>query len=57
MWTIFKYEDGSNPYTATTEKEKKRIMNKYKDRIEPLGKDFYYIKDSKKGKEAFYPIF
>lgn len=57
MWVLFKYEDKSNPYIAKTDKEVKRIMNKYKGRIEKIDDDVYYIKDTKKGKEAYYPLF
>lgn len=60
-WTLFKYEDGSNPYIAMTEKEAKRIINKYKNRIEKKAEDFYYIKEEKKeiDKNAgiLYPLF
>ena len=55
MWTLFKYEDGSNPYIAKTEKEKQRIINKYKNRIEKIQEDVYYIKE--KQKEIYYPLF
>ena len=44
-WTHFKYENGSNPYIAKTEKEAKRIINKYKNRIEKIKDNFYYIKE------------
>lgn len=45
MWTHFKYEDGSNPYIAKTEKEKNKILNKYKNRYVKLKDNFYLIKN------------
>lgn len=32
-WIIFEYKSGSNPYIAKTEKEKNRILNKYKNNV------------------------
>ena len=55
MWILFKYEDGSNPYIAKTEKEKDRIINKYKDRIQAIKDDAYYIKN--RTEEVNYPLF
>lgn len=47
-WTVFKYEDGSNPYIAKTEKEKYRIIMKYKNNIEKIGDYVYLVKENKK---------
>ena len=59
MWILFKYEDGSNPYIAKTEKEAKRIINKYKNRIIKISNNNYYIKEEEKDKNAgiLYPLF
>lgn len=43
-WTLFKYQNGGNPYIAKTEKEKNRILNKYKENIEKIGENTYFIK-------------
>lgn len=57
-WTLFKFEDGSNPYIAKTEKEAKRIINKYINRIEKKTDDFYYIrKEKKETSKILYPLF
>jgi hypothetical protein len=58
-WTLFKYENGSNPYVAMTEKEAKKIINKYKNRIEKKAENFYYIKEQKTDKKikGLYPLF
>ena len=55
-WTLFKYEDGSNPYIAKTEKEKQRIINKYKNRIKQIDNDMYYILEELQIKNT-YPLF
>ena len=44
MWTHFSYEDGSNPYISKTEKETKKIIEKYKDRCQKIKDNFYLIK-------------
>lgn len=43
MWNLFRFEDGSNPYITTTEKEYKRIMRKYKNKIIKTGNTTYLI--------------
>ena len=43
-WTLFKYENGGNSYIAKTEKEKNRILNKYKNReIKKISENAYLI--------------
>ena len=54
-WILFKYEDGSNPYIAKTEKEAKRMMDKYKNRIEKIKNDCYFIR--KENKKELFPLF
>lgn len=45
MWTHFKYENGSNPYIAKTEKEAEKIKNKYKEKCIKIKEKFYLIKE------------
>lgn len=51
-WTLFRYEDGGNPYIAKTEKEKNRILKKYGTRAIRLDNGNYFIK-----KENKYALF
>ena len=44
-WALFIYENGGNPYIAKTEKEKNRILNKYKGKIEKLSENRYLVKE------------
>lgn len=45
MWTHFSYKSGANPYIAITDKEKRRILNKYKGKIKQISDDMYEIND------------
>ena len=57
IWILFKYENGSNPYIAKTEKEAKKIISKYKNRIEKISNNFYYIKKENQTINILYPLF
>lgn len=50
--TIFNFKSGSNPYIAKDEKEKERILKKYKNyditKTKGLFMDIYTIDDTKK---------
>jgi hypothetical protein len=46
-WTTFVFKSGGNPYIAKTEKEKQRILNKYKGKVKETKKGFYEIDDRK----------
>lgn len=50
--TIFNFKSGSNPYIAKTEKEKERILKKYKNyeisKTKGLFAYIYTIDDTKK---------
>lgn len=50
--TIFNFKSGSNPYIAKTEKEKERILKKYKNyeitKVKGLFAYIYTINDIKK---------
>ena len=46
-WATFEYKSGGNPYIAKTEKEKQRILNKYKGKVKETKKGFYEIDDRK----------
>lgn len=54
-WILFKFADGSNPYVAKTEKEAKKIIKKYKNRIKKLDDNFYWIKEERK--PLTFPLF
>ena len=54
-WTLFRYEDGGNPYIAKTEKEKNRILKKYGNRAIKQEDDLYFIK--REEKEKTLPLF
>ena len=49
---IFNYKSGANPYIAKTEKEAKRILKKYKNKIiseqQGLFCKYYTIEDTNK---------
>lgn len=50
-WQHIKFEDGSNPYICTTEKEFKRIRNKYN----LVGmKENFWIAKNKQNEDLFY---
>lgn len=53
----FEYTSGGNPYVATTEKEKNRILRKYKGRVTEIKPGFYQIDDDPyMGKDdGYYP--
>lgn len=44
-WAHFEYKSGANPYIAKTEKEKQRILKKYKDKVKEVKPNFYKIDD------------
>lgn len=54
-WTLFRYENGGNPYIAKTEKEKNRILRKYGKRAIKEDDDLYFIKNEEK--EKILPLF
>ena len=54
-WTLFKYENGGNPYIAKTEKEKNRILKKYGNRAIKENDDLFIIKEEKR--EKTFPLF
>ena len=45
MRTYFKFKSGANSYVALTEKEKYRILNKYKGRVQRIDFNTYEIND------------
>lgn len=50
-WQHIEFEDGSNPYICTTEKEFKRIRNKYN----LVGiKENFWIAKNKQNEDLFY---
>lgn len=53
-YTHFQYKSGANPYIAKTDREKNRIIKKYKDKVKELKKGFYEIDDIRK--DSFLPI-
>ena len=57
MWTLFKYENGSNPYIAMSEKETKRILKKYGKKAIKKADDFYYILEEKQETMQNAPLF
>lgn len=46
-WTVFEFTSGSNPYIAKTDKEVKRLLRKYKGRVEWDTYNGNYIVDDK----------
>jgi hypothetical protein len=44
-WTLFVYQNGSNPYIAKTEEEKNRILKKYKGKVEKIEENRYLVKE------------
>lgn len=44
-WYIFEYESGANPYIAKSEKERDRILRKYRDRVKDEGDNTYFVYD------------
>ena len=57
MWTLFKYENGGNPYIAMSEKETKRILRKYGKRAIKKATGFYYIMEEKQEILQDIPLF
>ena len=57
MWTLFKYENGGNPYIAMSEKETKRILRKYWKRAIKKATGFYYIMEEKQEILQDIPLF
>ena len=47
-WQHIQYEDGSNPYICTTEKEFNRIKRKYGKRLQKIQEGFWYVRDREK---------
>lgn len=45
-WKHIVYEDGSNPYICTTEKEFNRIKRKYKDKLVQISETTYLVKEN-----------
>lgn len=44
-WTHFSFESGANPYIAKTDKEAKRIIKKYGDKVKKVNDNKYIIDD------------
>lgn len=44
-WYVFEYESGANPYIAKSEKERDRILRKYRDRVKDEGDNTYFVYD------------
>lgn len=42
-WTVFTFEDGSNPYVVKTQKELDRMLKKYDDRVKQVGENEYRV--------------
>ena len=57
MWTLFKYENESNPYIAMSEKETKRMLRKYGKRAIKKADGFYYIIEEKQETMQNAPLF
>ena len=51
-WTHFSFESGANPYIAKTDKEAKRIIKKYGDKVKKIN-DNEYVIDDKEEKDLF----
>lgn len=54
-WTHFEFTSGSNPYIATTEKEKNRMLKKYKGKVQEVKPGFYKV-DDKNLKESLWDL-
>lgn len=44
-WTQFIYTSGANPYIAKTDKEKNRMLKKYKNKVIQVGESTYVVDD------------
>ena len=44
-WQHIQYENGSNPYICTTEKEFKRLKHKYGKRMERIKLNFWIVRE------------
>ena len=44
-WQHIQYEDGSNPYICTTEKEFNRIKRKYGKRLQKIQEGFWIVRE------------
>lgn len=44
-WQHIQYENGSNPYICTTEKEFNRIKRKYGKRLEKIQDGFWIVRE------------
>lgn len=53
-WQHIEFEDGSNPYICTTEKEFERIRNKYN--LVTIKQNFWIVKNkqNKRNEDLFY---
>lgn len=54
MYYHFEYSSGGNPYTAKTEKERDRIINKHQEAgeiVKEIKPGFYVIGDGRKGQQ------
>jgi hypothetical protein len=47
-WYHFEYKSGANPYIAKTEKERDRILRKYKNRVTKKDENTFVIDDTEK---------
>ena len=47
-WYHFEYKSGANPYIAKTEKERDRLLRKYKDKVKKVDDTSFVIDDVKK---------
>lgn len=47
-WYNFEYKSGANPYVAKTEKERDRLLRKYKDRVKKVDDTSFVIDDVEK---------
>lgn len=50
-WYHFQYKSGANPYIAKTEKERDRLLRKYKDKVEKVDETSFVVDDVKEIKE------
>lgn len=46
-WQHIQYENGSNPYICTSEKEFKRLKRKYGNRLQLIKERFWIIKEER----------
>lgn len=44
-WSHFSYKSGANPYIAFNNKERDRLLKKYKGKVEVIREDFYMVND------------